>query len=96
MTELPIFASDNDALQWWAQTLRAEGFFVTIDGLTTEAGAAFLLGRAPRTLANWRSAGTGPSWRRRRQVVYALRDLIAWDTEQATVHDTSRGFLSRA
>lgn len=76
---IPIFYSTADAVQWWAARLRAEGFYVSIDGLTSESGAAFLLGRRPRTLANWRSAGMGPAWRRRGQVVYLIFDLIEWD-----------------
>lgn len=76
---IPIFYSTDGATQWWARALRAEGFYVSIDGLTSESGAAFLLGRRPRTLANWRSAGMGPAWRRRGQVVYLIFDLIEWD-----------------
>ena len=76
---IPIFNGTADAVQWWAVRLRVEGFWVSIDGLTSESGAAFLLGRRPRTLANWRSAGMGPAWRRRGQVVYLIFDLIEWD-----------------
>ena len=76
---VPIFNGTADTVQWWAARLRVEGFWVSIDGLTSESGAAFLLGRRPRTLANWRSAGMGPAWRRRGQVVYLIFDLIEWD-----------------
>ena len=76
---IPIFNGTADTVQWWAARLRVEGFWVSIDGLTSESGAAFMLGRRPRTLANWRSAGMGPAWRRRGQVVYLIFDLIEWD-----------------
>lgn len=81
---IPIFNGTADAVQWWAARLRVEGFWVSIDGLTSESGAAFMLGRRPRTLANWRSAGMGPAWRRRGQVVYAVVDLVMWN-EQARI-----------
>ncbi|UEA60688.1 hypothetical protein LK459_07605 [Gordonia otitidis] len=50
---------------------------------TDTAGA--LIGRAPRTLANWRSAGTGPAYIKTDDaggVVYLVADLEAWLEER--------------
>jgi hypothetical protein len=48
-------------------------------------GAAQLLGVRPRTLDRWRSARTGPRYRRHGgRVVYAVVDLLAWSEAQAS------------
>ncbi|MGA3887658.1 helix-turn-helix domain-containing protein [Ralstonia nicotianae] len=44
---------------------------------------------SPRTLANWRSAGTGPRFLRLGgRILYALNDLAAWEARR-TVTSTS-------
>ena len=44
-----------------------------------DAGAAEVLGCAPRTLANWRSAGRGPRFFRvGRLIRYRLEDLLSY------------------
>nr|CUV26855.1 conserved protein of unknown function [Ralstonia solanacearum] len=44
---------------------------------------------SPRTLANWRSAGTGPRFLRLGgRILYALNDLAAWEARH-TVSGTS-------
>ncbi|MCZ4652698.1 helix-turn-helix domain-containing protein [Gordonia amicalis] len=44
--------------------------------------AASVLGRSPRTLANWRAAGTGPPYRvavgKGGPVMYLVSDLENW------------------
>lgn len=47
------------------------------DSVDTEA-AALLLGRAVRTLENWRSARTGPAWVHGKRIRYRLPGLAAW------------------
>jgi len=77
--KIPVFTSLDDEVQWKRDWLRREGFHVFTDGAVHAHTAAFLLGRSVSTLANWRSARTGPRWRRRSQVIYMLPDLIEFD-----------------
>lgn len=80
---IPVFTGIDDATQWWAARLRRQGFHVFCDGAVGEHGAAFLLERTPKTLANWRSMGMGPAYRRRGPVVYLIPDLIRWDRDES-------------
>ena len=61
---------------------RESGVFVTGDDRSGEADAAGLLGLAPATLANRRSAQDGPPWFRiggaGHRVSYRLVDLAGW------------------
>lgn len=67
-------AAENEALR-----LRMEGITVTVCLEVRTLGAATILGRAPKTLRNWRACGVGPQWRSDGGVVwYSLVDLIAW------------------
>lgn len=51
--------------------------------LTTQQ-AAFYLGLSPRTLQEYRSAGTGPRFRRHsRRISYHIDDLDAWSNAVA-------------
>jgi hypothetical protein len=43
---------------------------VTPDGRLTNRAAATLIGVNPKTLANWRSLGTGPRWRKVGKLVF--------------------------
>ena len=73
---------DADRLELEVDRLRAGcavlGIAPRWDDTVTEPDVAQLPHRSPATLANWRSAGTGPSWERGRRVRYRLHDLAAW------------------
>jgi hypothetical protein len=53
-------------------------YSVPTDGLyrVTEPIAAMVLGVSPRTLRQWRDAGTAPRHQRIRRVTYSIRDLL--------------------
>lgn len=60
------------------------GMTVWHDGTVDTETAALLLGRAVRTLENWRSAGTGPEYVAGKRIRYRLTALAAWlATERA-------------
>lgn len=48
------------------------------DGRMTATMAAKYLGISPKTLANQRSAGTGPPYVKRGRIFYYRADLDAW------------------
>lgn len=54
--------------------------------------AARLLGLSAKTLANWASAGRGPTfYRLGRKVLYPTKDLIAWIEENVVKIHTAEG-----
>ena len=57
---------------------RAAGMWISGDGRVIEADAAALLGLAPGTLANLRSAEMAPTHYRAGRVTYRLGDLAQW------------------
>ena len=71
--------SDGDLAQLTAAAIE-RGHRVTGDGYVTEAAAADLLGKAPKTLGGWRAAHEPIPWRRGAggRVEYALTDLAAF------------------
>ena len=70
---------DGDLAQLTAAAIE-RGHRVTGDGYVTEAAAADLLGKAPKTLAGWRSTHEPIPWRRGAggRVEYGLADLAAF------------------
>ena len=57
----------------------------------TRKEAARLLGRRPKTLANWASTGVGPPFLRfGRRVLYRSEDLLRWLQAQAVEVRTVR------
>lgn len=71
--------ADGDLAQLTAAAIE-RGHRVTGDGYVTEAAAADLLGKAPKTLSGWRAAHEPIPWRRGAggRVEYALADLAAF------------------
>ena len=63
-----------------ADRIRAAGFTVnTVHECVSEDAAAVVCERNQRTLANWRSKGTGPRWEKRHgRVRYPVEGLIEW------------------
>jgi len=61
------------------QAVADSGATTTLDGRVSEEMAAVLLEKAPRSLANYRTAGLGPSFYRiGGRVTYSLEDLARW------------------
>lgn len=64
------------------QATKEHGVFVTVDGRVGEVDAAALVGYAPGTLRNMRSAGGGPAFFNRplsgSAKSYRLHDLATW------------------
>ncbi len=58
-----------------AARCRKLGRAVSLAGTVDTETAALLVERSPATLANMRSVGKGPEFRRRGRVEYALHDL---------------------
>lgn len=73
----------TDEIERIAVGLRAAGHTVTIDGRIESDAAADLIGIAHRTLANWRTAGTGPPWILAGRVWYRIDEVLAWIDAQA-------------
>ncbi len=74
---------DQDENERAARAARGSPF------LTTQQ-AAFYLGLSPRTLQEYRTAGTGPRFRRHsRRIRYHIDDLDAWSkaVAEAGAHD---------
>ncbi|WP_157219172.1 helix-turn-helix domain-containing protein [Flavisphingomonas formosensis] len=68
---------EEDGIDRAARGVRGSPFF------TTEQ-AAFYLGMSARTLQEYRSAGTGPIYRRHsRHIRYHIDDLDAWSRGRA-------------
>jgi hypothetical protein len=71
-------ALDVEALELVERLARhcaERGHAVSVHGTVDAAVAAELVERSPATLANMRSMGTGPHFRRRGRIEYALQDL---------------------
>lgn len=60
------------------EAARQAGFWISGDGRVLEADAANLIGLAPGTLANMRSAGVAPPHFRIGRVSYRISDLAKW------------------
>lgn len=61
-----------------ADTLRADGHFVSPAGWVGTATAALVLGLQTKTLANWACIGRGPPrYRIGRATYFSLADLVA-------------------
>lgn len=73
-------AAGIDTLEQIRRWCEENGYLITADGAVYEDVAARLLDRAPGTLANWRTAGTGPPYYRSGRtgrVRYRLTDIAA-------------------
>lgn len=71
--------------------LESEGFRVSVDMRIGTQAAARLLDRAPKSLRNWRCAGTGPAWHADGGIVlYRIVDVLAWRagvSRSVPIHD---------
>jgi len=68
------------------------GFEVQVypDGRLNTKNAALYLGLRPKTLAMWRSNGTGPSFIKRGRIFYFKDDLDSWLNEQGRFSSTTQ------
>ncbi|MEO8135930.1 MAG: helix-turn-helix domain-containing protein [Betaproteobacteria bacterium] len=60
------------------------------DGRLDTANAARFLGVSPKTLAIWRSAGTGPLFIKRGRIFYYMEDLRAWLDKHPRVQSSAQ------
>ena len=73
---LPDATAQPDTLEQLRDACRERGIWVSPDGRVREADAADLLGRQPKTLANWRYGDQRlPFVIRAGRALYALEDL---------------------
>lgn len=64
--------------------------------LLAVSDAAVYLGLSPKTLANWRTIGRGPAFRRHGgRILYAVADLDAWSAAR-TFRSTSEADAAAA
>ena len=60
------------------------------DGRLDTANAARFLGLSPKTLAIWRSAGSGPPFIKRGRIFYYEQDLRVWLAEHPRTQSTAQ------
>lgn len=60
------------------------------DGRLDTSNAALYLGLRPKTLAMWRSNGTGPRFIKRGRIFYYKDDLDFWLNEQGRFTSTTQ------
>lgn len=71
-------------LAYWRADIVARGEWISLDGRVSPETVARLLDRSLGTLANWRSRGTGPEYRRDKRITYHLESVADWFTQ---LHD---------
>ncbi len=71
-------------------------FIKHLDGRMNPKNAAVYLGQAEKTLAMWRSKGTGPQFiKPNGRVFYYQEDLDAWLTQGGKVVSTAQARLNK-